>query len=112
MIKNRAIDLAQPDVMYNGGVIRTLQVARVAEAAGMDVTLHSPKNDALAAYMLHVVSMIKNAGPYQEFRAKPSKGASYYTPNFKVNNGKIGVPKGVGFGVDYDPDYLSKGEVI
>ena len=112
MINNRALDLVQPDIMYNGGMIRTIKVAKLAEKAGIKATLHSPKNNALASYMLHFASITPNLGGYQEFRAKPPGDESYYTPNLRVKNGKINVPDGVGFGIDYDPGYLKKGKVI
>ncbi len=112
MINNRALDLVQPDIMYNGGMIRTIKVAQMAEAAGIKVTLHSPKNDALASYMLHFASITKNLGPYQEFRAKSQKDESFYTPKLRVRKGRISVPKGIGFGMEFDPDYLKKGKVI
>src|SRR2546430_10781385 len=35
MIAMRAVDIVQPDVMYMGGISRTLRVAHMAAAAGM-----------------------------------------------------------------------------
>ena len=112
MINNQAVGLVQPDIMYNGGMIRTLKVAQMAEKVGMKTTLHSPKNDALASYMLHFASIAPNLGEFQEFRAKPPGDESYYTPRLRVKNGKVNVPDGVGFGIEYDPGYLKKGKVI
>ncbi|MEM0945733.1 MAG: mandelate racemase/muconate lactonizing enzyme family protein, partial [Pseudomonadota bacterium] len=40
MIEMRAVDIVQPDVMYLGGLCRTLRVCRMAEAAGIPVTPH------------------------------------------------------------------------
>ena len=112
MINNKAFDLVQPDIFYNGGMTRTLQVARLAQKAGIQVTLHSPKNDSLASYMLHFASITKNIGPYQEFRAELPKEESHFTPKLRVVNGKVTVPDGAGFGIQFDPDYLKKGKVI
>ncbi|MFM7706914.1 MAG: mandelate racemase/muconate lactonizing enzyme family protein, partial [Gammaproteobacteria bacterium] len=41
MMDLRAVDIVQPDVMYMGGLTRTLTVARMAERAGLPVTPHS-----------------------------------------------------------------------
>lgn len=112
MIKNRAFDIAQPDIMYNGGMIRSLQVARMCDEAGIPCTLHSPKHNALASYMLHFASIVKDPGAHQEFRAKPPKDESYFSPNFKVKNGQLSVPEGPGFGIDFDPGYLKKCEKV
>ena len=112
MINNRAVDICQPDLLYNGGFARTLRIAKLCERAGMDCTLHSPKNDPLAAYALHFVSLVPNIGPYQEFRAMLPEDESYFTPKLRVKNGKIGVPTGPGFGIDFDPDYLAKAKKV
>ena len=112
MIANRALDLVQPDLLYNGGMIRSLQVAKLAEKAGINCTLHSPKHDALAFYMLHFASIIPNPGPHQEFRANLPKDEGYFTPWLRVKEGKLTVPDGPGFGVDFDPEYLKKGSVV
>lgn len=112
MINNRALDLVQPDILYNGGMIRTIQVARMAQKAGMQITLHSPKNDTLAFYMLHFASITENIGPFQEFRAELPGDESYFSPKPRVKDGVVEVPQGVGLGMEFDPDYLKKGKVI
>jgi L-alanine-DL-glutamate epimerase-like enolase superfamily enzyme len=40
-------------------------------------------------------------------RGQP-KVASWYTPNLKIAEGKLKVPKGVGLGVEFDPEYLKQ----
>ena len=40
MIANRGVDIVQPDLHYHGGFIRSLRVARMAHAAGMQCTPH------------------------------------------------------------------------
>lgn len=88
MISSRVVDLVQPDIFYNGGLVRTLRVARLAEAAGMKVTPHSPKVMPAAAANLHLCSVLSNPGPFQEYR-------SYGL----VKNGKVPVPEGNGLGL-------------
>jgi L-alanine-DL-glutamate epimerase-like enolase superfamily enzyme len=48
MIANRGVDVVQPDVVSNGGFVRTLRVARLTAAAGMDVSYHSARADFAA----------------------------------------------------------------
>ena len=40
MIRNRAVDVVQPDLHYFGGFIRSMRVARMAHAAGLLCTPH------------------------------------------------------------------------
>lgn len=111
MIKNKAFDTVQPDIMYNGGMIRTMKVAKMAESAGINCTLHSPKKNAIAAYMLHFASMTRNIGPFQEYRAEMEE-VSPLSPDFQVTNGKVKVPTAPGFGVDYNEDYMKKFQIV
>jgi len=107
MVRNRGVDMLQPDLLYNGGMIRTLRVAQVAAAAGMTVAPHSPKNDPLAAYMLHFAAIIPNLGPHQEWRALPEDNPGWYSPVLVPRNGTVAVPTGVGLGITYDDALLT-----
>ncbi len=101
MIRHLAVDLVQPDVYYNGGLIRCLRVAKMAAWAGMKITPHSPKCGPEAAAMLHFASIVPNLGPHQEYRATGD-----------VENGRVKVPTGPGLGVAYDPAQWRRAEII
>lgn len=101
MIEKRAVDIIQPDIFYNGGLIRTLKVARMAKEAGIKVAPHSPKTGIQAAPMLHFVSVIKNAAPFHEYKIAG-----------EVENGKVKVPVSPGLGFDSQEEKIAKGKVI
>jgi len=101
MIRNRSVDLVQPDLLYNGGMIRTLRVARLAAEAGMKIAPHSPKNDPQAACLLHFAAIVPNLGPHQEWSAVAPKPASWYSPAFEVQAGTVSVPTMSGLGTAY-----------
>jgi L-alanine-DL-glutamate epimerase-like enolase superfamily enzyme len=119
LIANRAVDVVQPDVVNNGGFVRTLRVARLAAEAGMDASFHSAKSDFSAAYMLHMAAATRNLGPFQEFledgpasgdarRARPA----WYSPAFEVRAGVVSLPTGPGLGVTVDPGELRRARVV
>jgi L-alanine-DL-glutamate epimerase-like enolase superfamily enzyme len=119
MIANRGVDVVQPDVVNNGGLLRTLRVARVAAEAGMDASFHSAKSDFAAAYMLHMAAVTPNLGPFQEFLEDgPAPGEakrerpSWYEPRFEVRDGAVAVPTGPGLGVPVDPGELRRARVV
>jgi L-alanine-DL-glutamate epimerase-like enolase superfamily enzyme len=111
-IRRQGLDIVQPDVNYNGGFIRTLQVAQLAAGAGMPVAPHAPQAGFATAYLAHFISVIPNAGPFHEYNAAPRKIASWHTPSFEVKNGVVQVPTGPGLGIAIDPDYLKGAEII
>ncbi|MEO0731924.1 MAG: enolase C-terminal domain-like protein, partial [Bacteroidota bacterium] len=112
-VDNDAFGLLQPDVMYNGGLLRALEVARIGAAKNIPCTLHSPKNGALAYAMLHFAAVCPSLGPYQEFRAMGvNEDKPYLHASPKVKDGKVSVPTEPGLGVAYDEDWLRSAQVL
>ena len=113
LIENRAIDIVQPDINYNGGFIRAARVARMAREAGITIVPHNTQTGASAVNILHFAAAIPNIGPFMEFpfRGK-EESESWFTPNFPIKDGMIGIPSGDGLGVQIDPDYLAKAKKV
>ena len=62
-----AVDIAQPDVCYIGGISRCLRAARMAEQAGMPVVPHSANLSLVTVFTMHLLGAIPNAGPHFEY---------------------------------------------
>ncbi len=109
MIETGVMDIVQPDLNYNGGLIRSARVARMARRRGIPIVPHNTQTDAAAPNMLHFASAIPNIGPYMEFPWRnPPRPVSWYAPNFVVKDGYVEVPTGPGMGVRYDPEFVKK----
>lgn len=113
MIAMRAVDIAQPDVCYLGGICRTLRVARMAAEAGMKVTPHSANLSMVTLFTMHLLRAIPNAGAYLELSIE---GPDYYpwqeglfvrTP-YTVEDGHVTVTDEPGWGVEISPEWLAK----
>ena len=98
MIANRGVDIVQPDLHYYGGMIRSIRVARMAEAAQMPTTVHISGGFGFV-YMLHFASCVKNIGRYQEYKLGTEKYGSWFDPPLTVKDGKMSVPSGPGVGI-------------
>ncbi len=103
MLENKAIGLIQPDIMYNGGILRTLKVAKMAEEFGVSISPHCPRNNPALNHMLQFASVVSNLGPFQEFKADLPTFNIDYRPELVAVNGKIKIPDGPGLGISYDP---------
>ncbi|MEX2171383.1 MAG: mandelate racemase/muconate lactonizing enzyme family protein [Pirellulales bacterium] len=113
MVQNRSVDLVQPDVMNNGGFVRTLRVARLTAEASLKISPHSAKSDYRACYMLHVATAIENLGPFQEFPVeRPRNRGAWYDPTFEVKAGVVPAPTGVGLGMTIEASVLRKAKVV
>ena len=112
LIGNDALQIVQPDVYYFGGMIRSMKVARMAEAYGKLITPHISGGLGYL-YMMHFISAVPNAGPYHEFKGY-SKGIPFEckTSTLKSEDGDIKVPTSPGSGIDIDPDFIGKHAVV
>jgi L-alanine-DL-glutamate epimerase-like enolase superfamily enzyme len=60
-----------------------------------------------------LVSALANAGEHHEFKSfRTQVRFECRTAEMKVVRGKIKVPTGPGFGVDLDPDWVAKHELV
>lgn len=112
LIANDALQIVQPDVYYFGGMIRSMKVARMAEAFGKTCTPHISGGLGYL-YMMHFISAVPNAGAFHEFKGD-SKGIPFEctTSSLKISNGVMKVPSGPGSGINIDPDFIKKHEVV
>jgi L-alanine-DL-glutamate epimerase-like enolase superfamily enzyme len=108
MLETGVMQIVQPDLNYNGGLIRSARVARMARKLGVPIVPHNTQTGAAGAKIAHFAAAIPNAGEYMEFPwRKPPKPEPWYAPNIDVKNGAIAVPDGPGFGIEFDPKYLA-----
>jgi L-alanine-DL-glutamate epimerase-like enolase superfamily enzyme len=113
MFDLRSVDIAQPDVMYMGGITRTLEVCRMAAAAGLPVTPHAANLSLVTMCTMHLLRAIPNAGKYLEFSIE---GADYYPwqeglfrgEPYRIEDGHAVVADAPGWGVEIDPGWLDR----
>jgi L-alanine-DL-glutamate epimerase-like enolase superfamily enzyme len=114
LLANNAIGVAQPDMFYFGGMVRCTRVARMANALGKPTIPHISDSGLGFLYMMHFVSAIPNAGPYHEFKSfNDTLPFTCATSTLRSDdNGRLKVPTGPGLGVEIDPDYIKRYELV
>jgi L-alanine-DL-glutamate epimerase-like enolase superfamily enzyme len=113
MIDSKVVDIVQPDVCYMGGMLRSMQVAQMAHAAGLPCTPHSANWSLVTLFTMHLLCAIPNPGKYLEFSIE---GADYYPwqeglyvqSPYNIKDGMIALPEGPGWGVEINPNWLSR----
>jgi L-alanine-DL-glutamate epimerase-like enolase superfamily enzyme len=109
MIRMKAVDIVQPDICYVGGLTRALRVARMAAEAGLHCVPHSANLSLVTVFTLHLMAAIPNAGDHVEFSIEPTSWTrDLYTPTLEVQDGKVPIPAGPGWGVTLNPAWLAK----
>ena len=109
----RCVDIVQPDVMYMGGINRTLRVAKMAADAGLPCTPHAANLSLVTLCTMHLLRAIPNAGKYLEFSIE---GEDYYPwqqnlfveDPYTIKDGQATVTDAPGWGVEINPDWLDK----
>lgn len=113
MIDMRAVDIIQPDILYLGGMHRTMQVAEMGQAAGLPCTPHCANLSMVTLFTMHLLRAMPNAGKYLEFSIE---GADYYpwqqdlfvSCPFGITDGQATVTDAPGWGVEVNPEWLSR----
>jgi L-alanine-DL-glutamate epimerase-like enolase superfamily enzyme len=113
MIDTHTVDIVQPDIMYMGGLCRTLTVAAMAADAGIPCTPHSANLSLVTVCTMHLLGAIPNAGKYLEYSIE---GPDYYPwqqglflgDPFAIRDGHASIPSAPGWGVDINPDWLAR----
>jgi L-alanine-DL-glutamate epimerase-like enolase superfamily enzyme len=103
LAQTEVYDILQPDLYYLGGILRTLQVAAIAQQYGnKGLAPHSPKTDPLIGPFWQVAALAPNLYGLQETVYNPGEKAPAWHSEIQVTNGKIRIPDRPGLGIDYD----------
>ena len=115
MVERKIVNIFQPDVMYLGGLTRTLQVAKIIEEGGFICTPHAANLSLVTMCTMHLLTAIPNAGPYLELSIE---GEDYYpwqqdlflNDPFAVENGCVTVTDQPGWGIHINPEWLNSAD--
>lgn len=111
IVGTRVVDVVQPDILYLGGMARTLQVARIAAEAGLPCTPHSANHGLVTLCAMHLLRAIPNAGKYLEYSIEGPYSQQWADTLFlerpyEVADGEVEVTDAPGWGVTVNPAFL------
>ncbi|MBK1871285.1 mandelate racemase/muconate lactonizing enzyme family protein [Aestuariivirga sp. YIM B02566] len=115
MIEMGAVDIIQPDVMYLGGMLRTLHVARLGAQAGLPCTPHSANLSLVTLCTMHLLAAIDNPGKYLELSIEgldyyPWQDGLFVEDPYKVVDGHVEISDRPGWGVEVNPQWLDRAQ--
>lgn len=113
IIESGTAQVIQPDLLYFGGLIRSVKVARMAHAAGLDCTAHMSGGGLGYLYVAHFASAIPNPGAHQEYKGEDDNlPVMSKTSSLKCEKGLLRVPSGPGLGIEFDPAFLAQARTV
>ncbi|MBT9780020.1 mandelate racemase/muconate lactonizing enzyme family protein [Clostridium sp. MCC353] len=107
LVEHHGTDVIQPDILYNGGLIRTTKVAKMAQLAGMTVTPHVSTGFCFV-YILHLSSYTPNIGKYQENKKGFEITNELLDGQLTLADGRINIPDSVGIGIRENHEIIKK----
>ena len=108
-----AVNIIQPDILYLGGMVRSMEVARMGHAAGLPCTPHAANLSLVTLFTMHLLRAVPNPGPYLEFSIE---GDDYYpwqrdlfvSDPYTITDGHAVVSEAPGWGIEINPEWLAK----
>ena len=112
IIDRRIVNIVQPDVMYMGGLTRSLKIAKMAEEKNLPCTPHAANLSLVTMCTMHFLKAIPNAGKYLELSIE---GEDYYpwqqdlfmNDPFLVQDGKVTISDAPGWGIEINQNWLN-----
>lgn len=116
LIKNKSVDILQPDICASGGLTEAKRIAALASTNGIDLVPHTWGTSIGLHVALHFISNIESipGRMYQpdfliEFDQTENGLRDHLTfPKLEMKNGMLEVPNRPGLGIDVDEDILRK----
>ncbi len=113
IIETGTAQVIQPDLLYGGGMMRAVKVARMANAAGLPCTPHMSGGGLGYLYVAHFASCVDDPGPHQEYKGEEDTlPVECATSTLKSEKGVLTVPSGPGLGVAAEPSLWKRAEVL
>ena len=107
MMRHDALDIAQPDAGWVGGISETVKVGAIAAASGRRISLHCFGSAVLFAASLHAAAAMSNTERIEsEENPNPLKTALLLEPLEADEHMRFLVPQGDGLGIRLDWDRI------
>jgi len=115
MINRSIVNIYQPDVMYMGGLTRTLKLANIINDKGFKCTPHAANLSLVTVCTMHLLKAISNAGKYLEFSIEeddyyPWQRDLFSKHPFNIHDGKVKISDDPGWGVEINENWINTAE--
>jgi len=106
MIRENAIDIAQPDVAKTGGLTEVLKIAALCEAHGVELVPHCALFGPGQVATVHLHAALRTTPVFE--RLFCDFDAELWGDAMVPENGRIAVPQGPGLGLEPDAGVIAQ----
>ena len=109
-LDTQAVDIVHPDLAFAGGFTGTRKIADYAALTRTPVALHNVGTLVLTNASAHFAASIQNFYRSESLLGRPTHFVEEMAASNPpvVRNSLLPLPKGVGLGLDLNPDFLKK----
>ena len=107
-IARGAVDILQPDVARTGGITEVRQIASLAAAHGLPISLHTWGDAVALAASLHLSAAIENSIVMELDCTSNPLRTELLTEPLEARNGRMVPPAGPGLGIELNPSALER----
>lgn len=107
MMERDGLDVAQPDLMYAGGITEVQKIAHIADTFHIPLSLHNTKGPVGIIAAAHLMASIPNAAPTEFVTGIPWRDEILTEP-LQVENSYVLLPKGPGLGIELNMEGVEK----
>lgn len=113
LIARGGVDVIQPDIGFVGGLAETVRIMHHAEAHNLSTAIHTGASmgPSLAASW-HLAAAAHSVDWLEHVQAASSIQRDILIDDFKVTDGKVGLPTAPGLGVSLPADVIEKYEFV
>ena len=114
-LKNGAIEIVMPDLIWTGGITETKKISTLAETEQLPVAPHDMTGPVNIFACAHISMNIPNALIMETCRAFYNQNGWYnkiIDQNIEVNDGYLLAPKGFGLGTRLKKNIFNRDDII
>jgi galactonate dehydratase len=108
VVRDRLVDIAQPDICHCGGITEIRKIAAMVEPYYIKFAPHNPNGPVAAAASLHVCAAVQNFDILEFAAESVYARADIFNIPLKPKDGYFPIPEGPGLGIELDEKVMAK----
>jgi galactonate dehydratase len=106
LFERQIVEVVQPDICHDGGILESRLIAGMAEAYYVKVAPHNPNGPVATAASVHLAAAIPNFLILEYAQNEPHRSLVQRTGP-RVEGGYIAVPTAPGLGIELDEEVIA-----
>jgi len=107
LLERQYVDVVQPDVCHDGGILETLKIAAMAETYYVRTAPHNPNGPVATAASLQLAACLPGFTILEYAENQPWRDRVIREP-LQIDGGYVAIPEAPGLGVELDEEAIAE----